>query len=356
MTSRKTPLGGVHEDERMLDQLGTRSYAGEDRLGVTLGAWAERLDAEATAATARADIGELVRRHGSGELGRVAEPATTIRIRASRLLATLGGVGVAATALGIALANGYNLPGLPPVTPSESSSSVSLNDQQLLSQALKIKQDVLTRELPEPEQRKALETLGQIQAQVTDSGIRAQLQSLQEEVERIIESPATTTRPSVLRSPTSLPPLPSVDFPEVPRVTTPAPETTPAPPERTTTAPPERTTTTTPDTSLPITGGIPVDATTTPAPTTTVPAPVPPSTVSPTSRSSKQPSRSRSRTMPSRPRKVWNPRVTSSPASASAPAGNVTASTNPPSTATGPGSQPPTVNETTNPATASPAG
>ena len=328
MTSRTTPLGGVHDDERMLDQLASRSYAGEDQLGLALNAWAKRMDAEASAATARADIGELVRRHtAAAETVEAVEPTTTIRIRASRLLATLGGVGVAATALGIALANGYNVPGFPTLTPSQSSSSV-MTDQQMLNHAIEIQRVVLTNDLPKPEQIEKLQEIEELRKKVKDPAIQEKLQSVQAVVEQIVAktTPSPTGQPSTSTSPTSLPTHLTL-IPEVPPVmTTPAPETTPAPPEKATSSSVDKTTTKKPTDSSSTSGSIPADATTTPAPTTT---PVPPPSTGTATQSSKPTLKSSSRTMPGRtPRRTATTRASSSaPASASAPVANVSGAT-----------------------------
>lgn len=321
MTSRMTPLGGVHDDERMLDQLASRSYAGDDRLGVALNAWGKRVDAEADAAAQRADLAELVRRHTAPGLAEPVEAAetTTIRIRASRLLATLGGIGVAATAIGIALAGGVEVPGLQP----PSTTSISFDQQQLLTQASGIKQAALTGRMPKAV---AIEKLAELADKATNPAVRDQLDGVKAEVDQAKVAPSVS-RPAP--SPTDLPtvtlPVPSV-------MPTPAPHTTPAAPEQVTTTHDGKPATKESTKSVPSAGGIPADATSTPVPTPS-PSPSSPSsssgsddTSSSSSRtSSKPPPKPASRTMPSRPRRTASARPTSHAAgSASAPVATVT--------------------------------
>lgn len=318
MTSRMTPLDGLHDDERMLDQLASRSYTGDDQLGVTLDAWAKRLDAETAAATARVDIDELVRRHPiAGHKAQVAEPPTRIRIRASRLLGTLGGVGVAATALGIALANGYHVPGFPALTPSQSS-SVVLNQGALVARAVVYRNAV---ERGTMKQQDAIARIEQLAQQATDDAVKHELREVVKQVKAAKPPAVVVPRPTA--SPSAVPTHLTLESDPPSVMTTPQPQTTPAPPEKTASTQ-EKVTTTTRDTSLPITGGIPVDATTTPAPTTKASAPVPPSTGSTTAQSSKPSDTSSTRRMPGRTRTHKPARETGS--AASAPAGDLTGS------------------------------
>jgi hypothetical protein len=262
MTGSMSPLGGVHDDERMLDQLAARSYAGSDELGTALNAWARRVDADADLACRRVDFDALTAQYAHGlARGEVAEPPTMIRIRASRLMATLGGVGVAAAALGIALANGYQVPGFPQRTPSDSSTSVSL-DQQLLSRANIIKKAVMAGSLPKQE---ALIQIAALTEQATDPEVKTKLKTVQTEV---VVAPVTpVSAVTATKVPVSPSDLPTVTLaPTAPTmVTTPAPATTPTPPEKNT-SPVQSPASPTKPTDAPSSSGIPSDATTTPAP------------------------------------------------------------------------------------------
>ncbi len=287
MTSPMSPLGGVHDDERMLDELAARSYAGGDELGQALNAWARRVDAQAEDVTGRLDIDELIRRHA---VPVTAEEPTTIRIRASRLIAALGGVGVAAAALGIALANGYNVPGLPSLTPSQSATSVVIDQQQLLAEAKQLPEEVKSGAKPK---KVALDQIAQLQAQATDPVVKEELQSIREEVAAAPVPSAVSPAATATVSPSSVPKI-VVPVPDV--MTTPIPQTTPMAPEKPSSVP------STDPTS------IPTGATSTPAPDTSSTSPSSSSSTSPTSKST-----SRTVSLPGRPK-------TPPPASHSAPA------------------------------------
>lgn len=272
MTSPMSPFGGIHDDERMLDELASRSYVGDDQLGKALNAWACRIDEQAAHAARNAGLEELIRRHadqitaasvatdglaqgGVAHDSDVMPEPTTIRIRASRLMAGLGGLGVAAAALGIALANGYQVPGLPGPTSEQSSTSVSF-DQQLLTQARDIKEQVRSGHMTKQD---AVKKITALEAKATDSRVREELQNVKVAVVQDAGRTPSTLPPS--------PPLPSVVLPPIP-----APATTPTT-SSATSAPRSSTTSTSTTSSRPSDssspGSIPSDATTTPVPSST---------------------------------------------------------------------------------------
>lgn len=273
MTSPETPIDAVHADERMLDQLAARSYAGHDELAVALGAWANNVDAEAATALHNVDLTELIRKHSATPgVYEMAQPPTTIRIRGSRLLATLGGAGVAAAALGIVLVNLPNLPGSEPLTPAGMSTSVFVDVVHL---ANAVKAEFEAKKITKA---KAIQEITALTERVTDPGTKRQLVKVRVEVENatIDASITSTSRPAASSATSKL--TKNSTTSELPSVmTTSSSPTAPVAPEQATST---QQPSTQPGSSSTL-GSIPSDATSTPVPSSTPPSTGLPSTASP---------------------------------------------------------------------------